>query len=443
MDKNWHQMTPTQKRKARLERWLSPQGIDFINPEAEKGYKNRLTRIIDAITLKIPDRVPYILPTGTYPAYYAGKTLKSVMYDYEEMRLAWQKFLDDFGGDTFSSPRGISSGQVSEILGSKTSKWPGYGLADDARAVQFVEGEYMLADEYDAFIKDPSDFFHRVILPRSFTALEGLRKHRPFTHSLGFAGGFLGSYTIPDVRAAYEAILEAGNELAKSQSVMAQFTRDAMRSGFPSLMGGVTMAPFDTLGDTMRGTHGIILDMFRQPEKLHEAMEVVTPINIAAAVAGADASGGPIIFMPLHKGDDVFMSNEQFETFYWPSFKKVILGLVEEGCIPLLFAEGKYNNRLKTIKDLPKGSVLWLFDQTDMAEAKKVLGGIACISGNVPTSLMCTGTPPAVKAYCRKLIEDCASGGGFILAGGASIDKGNPDNMHAMREAAEEYGVYT
>ena len=202
------------------------------------------------------------------------------------------------------------------------------------------------------------------------------------------------------------------------------------------------MAPFDTLGDTMRGTHGIILDMYRQPGKLQEAMEVVTPINIDAAVAGADFSGVPVIFMPLHKGDDVFMSDKQFETFYWPSFKKVILGLIEEGCIPLLFAEGKYNSRLKTVKDLPKGTVLWLFDQTDMVEAKKALGGIACISGNIPTSLMCTGTPEAVKAYCRRLIEDCAPGGGYILAGGASIDKCSPENMHAIREAVEEYGVY-
>jgi len=64
------------------------------------------------------------------------------------------------------------------------------------------------------------------------------------------------------------------------------------------------------------------------------------------------------------------------------------------------------------------------------------------IAGNVPTSLLYIGTPPAVKEYCRRLIEDCAPGGGFILTGGASVDKGNPDNLRAMWEAAQEYGVY-
>ena len=53
-----------------------------------------------------------------------------------------------------------------------------------------------------------------------------------------------------------------------------------------------------------------------------------------------------------------------------------------------------------------------------------------------------TGTPKEVKEHCRKLIEACGKGGGYILAGGANIDEGNPDNLRAMMEAAKEYGVY-
>jgi uroporphyrinogen-III decarboxylase len=136
------------------------------------------------------------------------------------------------------------------------------------------------------------------------------------------------------------------------------------------------------------------------------------------------------------------MSEAQFRKFYWHSLREVVLGLIEEGCVPFLFAEGRYNNRLDIIKDLPVGKVLWHFDQTDMDKAKKVLGGRACIAGNVPTSLLLTGTPQAVKNYCRHLIEVCGEGGGFILTGGASIDKGNPDNLRAMIEAVEEYGIY-
>jgi uroporphyrinogen-III decarboxylase len=107
-----------------------------------------------------------------------------------------------------------------------------------------------------------------------------------------------------------------------------------------------------------------------------------------------------------------------------------------------LFAEGRYLKRLEVIKDLPRGWAMWHFDQTDMAEAKRVLGDKACIAGNVPTSLMCTGTPQDVKKYCRKLIDVCAPGGGFLLTGGASATETRAENLRAMMEAAIEYGTY-
>ncbi|MFP3879867.1 MAG: uroporphyrinogen decarboxylase family protein [Dehalococcoidia bacterium] len=389
------------------------------------------------------DRVPCRLPTVEFPVHYAGITLRTAMYDYAEMKRAWLKFLYEFDGDTFAGPRvSVSPGRMGEILDSRFSRWPGHGLPENASMDQFVEGEYMKADEYDALLKDPSDYCLRFYLPRTMGALEPLQKLIPLRSTLGLPTMFLAACTAPDVQAAFQAIIDAGKELANFQEVVREINTEARAAGFPSLTGGFAHAPFDLLGDTLRGTHGIVMDMYRQPDKLLEAMEIVTPWIIETGIAGANASGGPIILMPLHKGDDTFMSDKQFETFYWPYLRKVIVGLVNEGCMPLLFAEGSYNRRLETVKDVPKGSVLWWFDKTDMTRAKEILGDTACISGNVPTSLMRNGTPQAVKQYCINLIEDCGKGGGFILTGGASIDKGNPDNLHAMIEAAKEFGVY-
>jgi uroporphyrinogen-III decarboxylase len=103
-----------------------------------------------------------------------------------------------------------------------------------------------------------------------------------------------------------------------------------------------------------------------------------------------------------------------------------------------LFAEGTYDSRLELVNAFFKGTSDWLFDKADMAKAKKILGNTCCISGNVPSSLMVTGSPKEVKEYCRKVIEVCAPGGGFILAGGAWVSQGNPDNLHVMMEAAKE-----
>jgi uroporphyrinogen-III decarboxylase len=200
-------------------------------------------------------------------------------------------------------------------------------------------------------------------------------------------------------------------------------------------------APFDHFADLYRGTRGISLDMRRQPAKLHEAMDHQLKIAVKA-FKNFPMTACPVVMMPLHKGDDTFMSDKQFDEFYWPGLRAVFMAMINEGLVPMPFAEGRYNRRLRQIADTPRSAVVWYFDQTDMAEAKKVLKDVCCIMGNVPTSMVMTSAPEAVKAYCRKLIEDCAPGGGYILSGGASIDKGNLPNLKAMMEAAYEYGVY-
>ena len=48
-------------------------------------------------------------------------------------------------------------------------------------------------------------------------------------------------------------------------------------TGKPFFTGGFSKAPYDIIGDTLRGTRGIMLDKFRQPEKLLEAMERLVP----------------------------------------------------------------------------------------------------------------------------------------------------------------------
>ena len=99
---------------------------------------------------------------------------------------------------------------------------------------------------------------------------------------------------------------------------------------FP-LLWGLSKAPFDIIGDTLRGTKGILMDIYRQPDKVMAAMEVITDITIHSLIASARISLCDRIVFPLHKGADGWMSQKQFEKFYWPPLKKVIDALVEEG----------------------------------------------------------------------------------------------------------------
>lgn len=440
---NWSEMTWQEKRDERFNRWLNPPDVKFVSPGAEKLYKERVTRFIKAIKLEEPDRVPVMLPTGNYPAYWAGANFRTVMYDYKKGHQIWIKFMEEFGDmDIFNGPMLVPSGRIAEVVTSRLQKLPGLGLPEDASMNQFVEGEYMMADEYDLLMMDPSDYNLRVMLPRTSDFFKCFEKLPPMRMLMG--NTWVAALADPDIRKTFQALMDLSDEHIKWQSVNMETNAYIRSRGYPSLFGGGVMAgaPFDHFADALRGTHGIVMDMFRQPQKLHEAMEFWLNLMINTSIKNFPMTASPVCMMPLHKGDDTFMSDKQFEEFYWPTLRRLFLAMIDEGLVPMPFAEGRYNNRLKQIADTPRSGVVWYFDQTDMAEAKKILGDVCCIIGNVPTSVVMTGTPEQVKESCRKLIEDCAPGGGYILAGGASIDKGSMANLHAMMDAAKEYGTY-
>jgi uroporphyrinogen-III decarboxylase len=215
-----------------------------------------------------------------------------------------------------------------------------------------------------------------------------------------------------------------------------------MGLGFPPYAGSATKAPFDILGDTLRGTRGVVTDMYRRPEQVLAACDRLVQLAVDWPLKRPGHPATPVCFIPLHKGADGFMSDEQFKTFYWPSLRKLLLGLIDQGMIPFLFAEGRYNTRLETICDLPKGKTIWQFDQSDMAQAKATIGKVACIQGNMSLSLLHVGTPEEVVARTRELIDVAGKGGGFILDIGAVADEGKDENLAVMVETAKEYGVY-
>ena len=442
--KSWEEMSSYERQQARFETWLAGEGIPFESPEAEATYKAGVTRFRDVVELKKPpDRVPIILNCTFMPASLYGVDPYDLMYDPKVLMDTFRRFLVDYRPDYYFTPLIIGSGKVLEVLDCKQVAWPGHGVAKDS-GYQYIEGEYMHDDEYEALIDDPTDFWLRGYIPRAFAALEPLSRTSPFTDlwEVVLVTGQMIPFGVPDVQAALSALMEAGREALAYIEQVGPFEAEAKGRGFVGAAGGISKAPFDILADTLRGTRSTMLDLYRRPDLVMKAVERLTPLAIKQGVNGATSQANPLVFMPLHKGADGFMSDEQFRTFYWPSLKAVVLGLVEEGCVPYLFCEGGYESRLEYLAELPPGATFCHFDHTDMARVKEVLGGKVCIGGNVPASLILTGTADDVKAYCKELIEVVGPGGGYVMAFGTAMDEGKPETVHAMVEATREYGVY-
>jgi uroporphyrinogen-III decarboxylase len=444
MDNQWEQLSPEEKREKRFQKWLNPEGTTFVSPVAEIAYKQRVQRLIDAYSIRKPDRVPVVVRTGSIPAYQYGLNYKTVSYDYEKSAEAFGRFNEEHAVDldSYAVPFAIAPGKVLDILDYKLYNWPGHGLPDDSRGYQYIEEEYMKVDEYDAFLKDPSDFWLRTYLPRVFGVLDPFRTIKPLTHIIELPMTDFSVLARPDVQSALQALIDAGKEYGQYSQMAVEFSRKMLSSGYPATMGGYCKAPFDTLGDTLRGTKAVLMDMYRRPDKVLEAVDKITDLTISTTIASASASSCPVVTFPLHKGADGWMNQKQFEKFYWPSLKKVVNALINEGFMVQLFAEGSYNSRLDSVNEFPKGSIIWWFDQTDISKAKAILGDTCCICGNLPSSLLVTGSPQQVKEACRNLIDVAGKGGGYILSPGAMADEAKLDNLKAMVEAAKEFGVY-
>lgn len=411
-------------------------------------YLARQKRIDDAFNLRKPDRIP-IAPNVIhyFPAKIKGISHKDVGYNLPLNMEAIKEAVKKFNWDGLPGYGAVRPSKPMDLLGIKQFRWPGGSLPDD-RPFQFVEGEYMLQSEYDEMLSNPNGFAVKKLWPRISSTLgqvSGMLLMEPpplLFMSNGyvlpdFIGGMMASMTDTLKKA-----LELAEEIGKNQALIAKFHLDIMNMGFPILYTANTFCAFDWINDTLRGLRGTSLDMFQVPDKLLAAINMFIPLSIGTSIYTTQFSGIKSVNIYLHRGSAGFMSKEQYEKFYWPSLKGLILGLIGAGIFPIVYTEGDYTPRLEYFTELPPKKFVLHYDRVDRKKAKKILGNVCCFWGNVPASLLCLGTPQQVTDDVRELIEIFGDNGGLIVDGPLGIpDESRPENVAAMTEAVFKYGV--
>jgi uroporphyrinogen-III decarboxylase len=438
---------PADRQQARLAAWQSLEGRSFESPAIAAIYRQRTQRFADIVQLRQPDRVPSLMMAAGFVTRHAGISFADTFYDSEKSAAAALKFVEDFRPEYTFLVGGAASGPAYDLLGYQAYRWPGGTLPDDV-PFQYVEDEFMPPEDYDALINDPEGYMLRGYLPRVCSELAGLRQIPSLITTVEMLGVsmWLSGLAAPPVQQALGRLAQAIEQVGKGMAV-AMRTGAAMvgRYGCPSLVGGVSKAPLDIVADTLRGTRAAALDLYRRPAKLLAASEALVPTAVHMGVGTGQPGPPPFVFMPLHKGAAGFMSFKQFEKFYWPTFKRVMEGIIAAGMVPLPFVEGSFDEpRLELIagSGLPRGRTVWLFDRSDLRLVRRHFGGFACFGGNVPVSLFRAGTPAEMEDHCKRLIDEIAPGGGYFLACGAPVDEAEAAVVRAFMGCAEKYGRY-
>jgi hypothetical protein len=421
---------------------LKKQIEERTGKTVEQLYNEKAKRVQDAIELKEPDRVPFSLFGD---ARTHSRILNSAAY-YNPIALkrAMRKFAVDMEPDMAESGFPASGDAMTE-LDVKNRLWPGGPLPPDY-GFQAIEGEYMKADEYDMFINDPSGFMIRRYLPRIYGVLAPLTKLPPLDGMYMGLEGLTPLFASPEFIEMAKHLVKAGKYTEKFRKIIMETMGDLAQLGFPPfagfVVGGVGGAPFDTVSSMLRGMQGSMLDIYRQPDKLLRACEVILERRIAHAIpADTTAKDYPQrVGMPLWRGDPSFMSEAHFLKFYWPGLKKALQTHVDLGYVPVPFFEAPFGDRLKYLRELPKGKILASIDAADIDIAKRLLQGHTALLVRCPLASK-VWSLNQLDSFLKDLIDKWGKKSGLIIII-MMPDNAPVKDVKAMLKSFKEYSRY-
>ena len=387
-----------------------------------KETMSRYERLEAAWNLQEADRVP-VAPINCYIIpYLAGISIREMFLEPDKLIQATIKAREILGGGDNIDPNITTLNHLS-MFGR--AGWDQATL--DWRIWEHFPPDGNLPSLYEKPIIEDYD----EVMERGFSTLLYSKKAASDVHTRSIDDLLYYEFEYPKVYAA------AWRKYVQEYEV-------------PLLMGGRACHPLDLL-QYYRGIANLTEDIFERPAKV-KAMcdwlvdyEATLAMRDAMIMGAGEVPGAEVIFFV--NGGPPGMSPRIFDEFFWPTAKRMIDIFVNRGFKVHCHWDNDLTPHLETMKDLstglPKGKVLLDLEKTNMKKAKEVLGDRVCLFGNVPSALLCYGTPEEVDARCRQLIEDCAEGGGYVLSGECETPwDSKPENVRAMVSAAEKYGRY-
>ena len=398
-----------------------------LDTDMEQRYQERLARYTCAMRNGQPDMVPIRPFVAEFTGTYAGYTSQQLAHDYNLAFDAACKCAADFDWDAVVGNMVYVWTGLTQGVGIKYYGVPGLDIPPET-GFQYREPpagqEFMMADEYDRLIEDPTRFLYEVWLPRASKAVQPTGAPVTYEHDLALVRGGMAM-------------------MQYFSSFPAQGERLRRESGTAGAIAGILKAPLDIIADKLRGYLGLVDDLLTQPDKVLAACEALAPHLYHAARSGADPTGNAPVSFWMHRSCVPFITPKHFQEIFWPTFRPIIESLWTEGIQTLFYAEGNWDYHLETFAELPEQSIIYHVDQGDLAKAHRVLGDRFCLSGGLSNVTLAYGTPEKVTDEVKRILDIAAADGGYIMDASAIMqNESKVENVRAMTEATRKYGVY-
>ncbi|MPW27308.1 hypothetical protein GC105_16200 [Alkalibaculum sp. M08DMB] len=382
------------------------------------SYQERIDRILTTVNHKEPDKVPILSMFGTYAIGYANGTLAEIEKDpRKEIEYFCAPHKDIYSDAT------LTSGIIADPLTARTVGSESYFASEDGQTIQNKENAPMLDSEYAKLIADPMDFIFNEMLQRKAKKLVGTTEEK-------------------------HEVLKAMINRVITKGAIATELKEILKNEYnvPVLAGGYAYAAMDIVFDYMRGFKGISLDLRRRKDELEAAINAL--YDFSNKFMGIDPTSTSVPEFPFYATMmhvPTFLSPKQFDRFFAPTYEKLIKQIYERGGKLIIFLEGEWNNKSEFLNSLPKDFAIGIVEGDDIFEMKKKVGDNITLAGGMPVNLLQFGKKQECIDYAKKVVDECAPGGGYIFTSNRElISKGdvNKENLIAVNNFVHNYGVY-
>lgn len=393
----------------------------------EALYQARLRQFVTALNNKKPDCVPIRPFVAEFTGRHAGYTCQQLTQNYPDAFEAMVQCCKDYDWDAVPASMVYVWTGITDAVTIKYYGVPGIDVPPNT-GFQYreppEEHSFMREDEYDRLIDDPVAFLYEAWLPRATRKIAAAGEPATFRHNVALVS-------------AAQAMTEYFNAFGP------HVERLRSEAGVPGAIAGILKAPFDIIGDKLRGYLGLTMDMFTQPDKVLRACDALMPHLYWLANATADpASQAPIGYW-MHRGCVPFVRPDQFASHYWPTVKPIVEELWRNGHQTMFYAEGNWDAHLDSFRELPDRSILFHIDRGTPLLTHRKLHDKFALSGGVNNVTLAFGTPAQVRQEVRTLIETVGKDGGYIMDASAIMQNDTtPANMRALVDATREFGEY-
>jgi uroporphyrinogen decarboxylase len=349
-----------------------------------KGRRSRLTameRLLVTIRKKEPDRVPCATLVGGAYRHLTGASFKDFSIDIDVAMEAGLLGCRLLGGDV-------------QLLGIDLS----VEASDFGQPVIYPENSTAHPDYSKPLIRDHTDY-------RKLKRID--IKHAP-----------------------------------RMQRVVQMARRALQEKGLDAVFIPVVSSPISVLG-MMRTAEQVFKDCVLYPQEVMAALDTITSVLIDY-INELCHTGLLAVAPDMLYASRSGIGKEIWERIEGPFAKEIANAIHERKCLVAVHncGDGPYFDSMIRFMEPEAISFARLPDDCrDRRELKKIYGDQTTLIGMVETPLLYHATPYQVMEECRRMIEDLADGGGFILAPGCEYPpNASLVNAVAMVRAAEIYG---